>query len=180
MTRGTFANIRLRNELVPENEGGFTKLIPSGEITSIYEASLKYAETDTPLIILAGEEYGTGSSRDWAAKGTSLLGVKAVAAASFERIHRSNLVGMGVLPLQFKGNQTHESLGLSGEEEYAVLGLNDNLLPGQDLILRAGDQNIPVTCRLDTQFEIEYYKNGGILHTVLRKFMRDNKQEILN
>ena len=180
MTRGTFANIRLRNELVPENEGGFTKLIPSGEITSIYEASLKYAETDTPLIILAGEEYGTGSSRDWAAKGTSLLGVKAVAAASFERIHRSNLVGMGVLPLQFKGTQTHESLGLTGEEEYAVFGLNDDLLPGQDLILRAGDQNIPVTCRLDTQVEIEYYKNGGILHTVLRKFMRDNKQEILN
>jgi len=179
MTRGTFANIRLRNELVPENEGGFTKLIPSGEITSIYEASLKYAETETPLIILAGEEYGTGSSRDWAAKGTSLLGVKAVAAASFERIHRSNLVGMGVLPLQFKGTQTHESLGLSGEEEYAVLGLNENLLPGQDLILRAGDQNIPVTCRLDTHVEIEYYKNGGILHTVLRKFMRENKQDIL-
>ena len=177
MTRGTFANIRLRNELVPEYEGGFTKLIPSGEITSIYEASLKYMETSTPLIVLAGEEYGTGSSRDWAAKGTSLLGVKAVAAASFERIHRSNLVGMGVLPLQFKENQTHKSLGLSGEEEYAVLGLNDNLLPGQDLILRAGDQKIPVTCRLDTQVEIKYYKNGGILHTVLRKFMRKNKQD---
>jgi len=175
MTRGTFANIRLRNELVPENEGGFTKIFPSGKITSIYEASLKYAETDTPLIVLAGQEYGTGSSRDWAAKGTSLLGVKAVAAASFERIHRSNLVGMGVLPLQFKGNQTHESLGLSGEEEYAVLGLNDNLIPGQDLILQAGNQNIPVTCRLDTHVEIEYYKNGGILHTVLRKFMRENK-----
>ena len=180
MTRGTFANIRLRNELVPEYEGGFTKLIPSGEITSIYEASLKYMETGTPLIVLAGEEYGTGSSRDWAAKGTSLLGVKAVAAASFERIHRSNLVGMGVLPLQFKENQTHKSLGLSGEEEYAVLGLNDNLLPGQDLILQAGDQKIPVTCRLDTQVEIEYYKNGGILHTVLRKFMRENKQDMIN
>ena len=180
MTRGTFANIRLRNELVPEYEGGFTKLIPSGEITSIYEASLKYMETGTPLIVLAGEEYGTGSSRDWAAKGTSLLGVKAVAAASFERIHRSNLVGMGVLPLQFKENQTHKSLGLSGEEEYAVLGLNDNLLPGQDLILQAGDQVISVTCRLDTQVEIEYYKNGGILHTVLRKFMRENKQDMIN
>ena len=101
-------------------------------------------------------------------------------AASFERIHRSNLVGMGVLPLQFKGNQTHKSLGLSGEEEYAVLGLNDNLLPGQDLILQAGDQKIPVTCRLDTQVEIEYYKNGGILHTVLRKFMRENKQDMIN
>ena len=180
MTRGTFANIRLRNELVPEYEGGFTKLIPSGEITSIYEASLKYMETSTPLIVLAGEEYGTGSSRDWAAKGTSLLGVKAVAAASFERIHRSNLVGMGVLPLQFKENQTHKSLGLSGEEEYAVLGLNDNLLPGQDLILQAGDQKILVTCRIDTQVEIEYYKNGGILHTVLRKFMRENKQDMIN
>ena len=165
---------------MPENEGGFTKLIPSGKITSIYEASLKYMETKTPLIILAGEEYGTGSSRDWAAKGTSLLGVKAVVASSFERIHRSNLVGMGVLPLQFKENQTHKSLGLSGEEEYAVLGLNDNLLPGQDLILQAGDQKIPVTCRLDTHVEIEYYKNGGILHTVLRKFMRENKQDMIN
>ena len=103
-----------------------------------------------------------------------------MAAASFERIHRSNLVGMGVLPLQFKENQTHKSLGLTGEEEYAVLGLNDNLLPGQDLILKAGDQNIPVTCRLDTQVEIEYYKNGGILHTVLRKFMRENKQNMIN
>ncbi len=175
MTRGTFANIRLRNELVPETEGGFTKLIPSGEVTSIYEASLKYKEADTPLIVLAGSEYGTGSSRDWAAKGTSLLGVKAVAATSYERIHRSNLVGMGVLPLQFKDNQTHKSLGLSGEEEYAVLGLDDNLEPGQDLILQAGDQKINVTCRLDTQVEIEYYKNGGILHTVLRKFMQENK-----
>ena len=150
MTRGTFANIRLRNELVPEFEGGFTKMIPSGEITSIYEASIKYAETDIPLIVLAGEEYGTGSSRDWAAKGTSLLGVKAVAAASFERIHRSNLVGMGVLPLQFKENQTHNSLGLSGEEEYAVLGLNDSLIPGQDLILRAGNQKH--SCNLSPRY----------------------------
>ena len=180
MTRGTFANIRLRNELVPENEGGFTKIIPTGEITSIYEASLKYIENRTPLIVLAGKEYGTGSSRDWAAKGTSLLGIKAVVASSFERIHRSNLVGMGVLPLQFKENQTHKSLGLSGEEEYAVLGLNDNILPGQDFILQAGNQNIPVTCRLDTQVEIEYYKNGGILHTVLRKFLRENMQTMKN
>jgi len=180
MTRGTFANIRLRNELVPENEGGFTKIIPTGEITSIYEASLKYIENRTPLIVLAGKEYGTGSSRDWAAKGTSLLGIKAVVASSFERIHRSNLVGMGVLPLQFKENQTHKSLGLSGEEEYAVLGLNDNLQPGQDLILQAGEKKIPVTSRLDTQIEIEYYKNGGILHTVLRKFLRENKQKMKN
>ena len=175
MTRGTFGNVRLRNELAPGTEGGFTKLMPDGEVTTIYDASLKYKESATPLVVLAGAEYGTGSSRDWAAKGTLLLGVKAVAATSFERIHRSNLVGMGVLPLQFKDGETHKSLGLSGDEEYAVLGLSDNLKPGQDLILKAGDRKITVTCRLDTQVEIEYYKNGGILHTVLRNFMRENQ-----
>ncbi|MEE3265426.1 MAG: aconitate hydratase AcnA [SAR324 cluster bacterium] len=175
MTRGTFGNIRLRNELAPGTEGGFTKLMPDGEVTTIYDASLKYKESATPLVVLAGAEYGTGSSRDWAAKGTLLLGVRAVAATSFERIHRSNLVGMGVLPLQFKDGETHKSLGLSGDEEYAVLGLSDNLKPGQDLILKAGDRKITVTCRLDTQVEIEYYKNGGILHTVLRNFMRENQ-----
>ncbi len=175
MTRGTFGNVRLRNELVPGTEGGFTKLMPDGEVTTIYDASLKYKESATPLVVLAGAEYGTGSSRDWAAKGTLLLGVRAVAATSFERIHRSNLVGMGVLPLQFKDGETHKSLGLSGDEEYAVLGLSDNLKPGQDLILKAGDRKITVTCRLDTQVEIEYYKNGGILHTVLRNFMRENQ-----
>lgn len=127
------------------------------------------------MVVLAGSQYGTGSSRDWAAKGTLLLGVRAVIATSFERIHRSNLVGMGVLPLQFKDGETHKSLGLSGDEEYAVLGLSDNLKPGQDLILKAGDRKITVTCRLDTQVEIEYYKNGGILHTVLRNFMRKNQ-----
>jgi aconitate hydratase len=175
MTRGTFGNVRLRNELAPGTEGGFTKLMPDGEVTTIYDASLKYKESGTPLVVLAGAEYGTGSSRDWAAKGTLLLGVKAVAAKSFERIHRSNLVGMGVLPLQFKDGETHKSLGLSGDEEYAVLGLSDNLKPGQDLILQAGDRKINVTCRLDTQVEIEYYRNGGILHTVLRNFMRENQ-----
>ena len=175
MTRGTFGNVRLRNELAPGTEGGFTKLMPDGEVTTIYDASLKYKESATPLVVLAGAEYGTGSSRDWAAKGTLLLGVRAVAATSFERIHRSNLVGMGVLPLQFKDGETHKSLGLSGDEEYAVLGLSDNLKPGQDLILKAGDRKITVTCRLDTQVEIEYYKNGGILHTVLRNFMRENQ-----
>ena len=175
MTRGTFGNVRLRNELAPGTEGGFTKLMPDGEVTTIYDASLKYKESTTPLVVLAGAEYGTGSSRDWAAKGTLLLGVRAVAATSFERIHRSNLVGMGVLPLQFKDGETHKSLGLSGDEEYAVLGLSDNLKPGQDLILKAGDRKITVTCRLDTQVEIEYYKNGGILHTVLRNFMRENQ-----
>jgi len=175
MTRGTFGNVRLRNELAPGTEGGFTKLMPDGEVTTIYDASLKYKESATPLVVLAGAEYGTGSSRDWAAKGTLLLGVRAVAATSFERIHRSNLVGMGVLPLQFKDGETHKSLGLSGDEEYAVLGLSDDLKPGQDLILKAGDRKITVTCRLDTQVEIEYYKNGGILHTVLRNFMRENQ-----
>ena len=174
MTRGTFGNVRLRNELVPGTEGWFTKLMPSGEVTTIYEAALKYKESRTPLIVLAGTEYGTGSSRDWAAKGTLLLGVKAVVAASFERIHRSNLVGMGVLPLQFDDGETHRSLGLSGEEEYSVFGLSDNLKPGQDLILSTGDREISVTCRLDTQIEIEYFKNGGILHTVLRNFMSEN------
>ncbi|MEC9384636.1 MAG: aconitate hydratase AcnA [SAR324 cluster bacterium] len=175
MTRGTFGNVRLRNELAPGTEGGYTKLMPDGEVTTIYDASLRYKESATPLVVLAGAEYGTGSSRDWAAKGTLLLGVRAVAATSFERIHRSNLVGMGVLPLQFKDGETHKSLGLSGDEEYAVLGLSDNLKPGQDLILKAGDRKITVTCRLDTQVEIEYYKNGGILHTVLRNFMRENQ-----
>ncbi len=174
MIRGTFGNARLRNELVPGTEGWFTKLMPSGEVTTIYEAALKYKESRTPLIVLAGTEYGTGSSRDWAAKGTFLLGVKAVVAASFERIHRSNLVGMGVLPLQFEDGETHRSLGLSGEEEYSVFGLSDNLKPGQDLILSTGDREISVTCRLDTQIEIEYFKNGGILHTVLRNFMSEN------
>jgi len=148
--------------------------MPSGEVTTIYEAGLKYKKSGTPLLVLAGTEYGTGSSRDWAAKGTLLLGVKVVVAASFERIHRSNLVGMGVLPLQFQNGETHSSLGLSGEEEYSVFGLSDNLKPGQDLILSTGDREISVTCRLDTQIEIEYFKNGGILHTVLRNFMSEN------
>ena len=170
--------------MVPGTEGGFTKLIPSGELTTIYEAAQKYKDSGTPLVVLAGAEYGTGSSRDWAAKGTLLLGVKAVVATSFERIHRSNLVGMGVLPLQFKNGETHKSLGLSGEEEYAVLGLTDNLKVAQDVILRADDREITVTCRLDTLVELEFYKNGGILHTVLRNFMReslrDNVQRLTN
>jgi aconitate hydratase len=135
---------------------------------------MEYKATNTPLIVLAGAEYGTGSSRDWAAKGTFLLGVKAVVAASFERIHRSNLVGMGVLPLQFKNGETHESLGLTGEEVYSVLGLNDKIQPMQDVILKVDNREIPVLCRLDNKVEIEYYGNGGILHTVLRNFMRES------
>ena len=174
MTRGTFANVRLRNQIAPETEGGFTRHLDSGEEMSIYEASLRYRETGTPLIVLAGKEYGSGSSRDWAAKGTFLLGVKAVVATSYERIHRSNLVGMGVLPLQFIDGATHESLGLSGEESYSVIGLSDSIQPGQDLILKADGKEIPVLCRLDTPVEIEYYRNGGILHTVLRNFLKQN------
>ena len=174
MTRGTFANVRLRNQIAPETEGGFTRHLDSGEEMSIYEASLRYRESGTPLIVLAGKEYGSGSSRDWAAKGTFLLGVKAVVATSYERIHRSNLVGMGVLPLQFIDGATHESLGLSGEESYSVIGLSDSIQPGQELILKADGKEIPVLCRLDTPVEIEYYRNGGILHTVLRNFLRQN------
>ncbi len=138
---------------------------------SIFEAAELYKESNTPLIVLAGKEYGTGSSRDWAAKGTFLLGVKAVIASSYERIHRSNLLGMGILPLQFKDGQSADTLGLSGEETFSIKGISDELKPMQQLILSTGNQEIPVTCRLDTPVEIEYYKNGGILHTVLRSFL---------
>ncbi|HEX4645024.1 MAG TPA: aconitate hydratase [Verrucomicrobiae bacterium] len=176
MTRGTFANVRIKNLMVPGVEGGVTKLQPSGEVMSIYDAAMKYAASKTPLIILAGQEYGTGSSRDWAAKGTNLLGVKAVVAQSFERIHRSNLVGMGVLPLQFKEGAGAQSLKLDGTETYDVLGLDANLKPQQDLTLRvtrAGGetQNIPVRCRIDTPIEIDYYQHGGILSYVLRQLL---------
>lgn len=175
MTRGTFANVRIRNQLVPGVEGGYTIHIPSNAQMSIYDAAMKYKEENTPLIVLAGKEYGTGSSRDWAAKGTFLQGVKAVVASSFERIHRSNLVGMGVLPLQFKDGQSHQTLELTGKEVYSIIGLNDDIQPMQELILKADNQEIPVFCRLDTPVEIEYYKNGGILHTVLRNFVRHSK-----
>ncbi len=175
MTRGTFANVRIRNQLVPGVEGGFTIHIPSGEQMTVYEAALRYKSEGTPLVVLGGSEYGTGSSRDWAAKGTFLLGIKAVVTTSFERIHRSNLIGMGVLPLQFKDGQSPDSLGLTGKETYAVVGINNDLKPMQDLILKADGREIPVTCRLDTPVEIQYYKNGGILHTVLRNFMRESK-----
>ena len=174
MVRGTFANVRLRNQMAPGTEGGVTTYVPTGQQMSIYDAAVKYQEAGIPLVVLAGAEYGTGSSRDWAAKGTFLLGVKAVVAVSYERIHRSNLAGMGVLPLQFKAGQTHESLGLTGKESYSILGLSDTLQPMQELILQADTRKIPVICRLDTPVEIEYYKNGGILHTVLRNFMRES------
>ena len=173
MTRGTFGNVRLRNELVPEKEGGFTKILPSGAVKTIFDASNEYKANGIPLIVLAGEEYGTGSSRDWAAKGTLLLGVQAVVASSFERIHRSNLIGMGILPLQFKKGESHITLGLNGDEDYSVIGISDDLKPSQDLILKADIRKIKVTCRLDTQVEIEHYKNGGVLHTVLRNLMHE-------
>lgn len=173
MVRGTFANIRLRNQLVPGIEGGYTRHFPDGQEMSVFEAARLYQAENVPLIVLAGKEYGTGSSRDWAAKGTFLLGIKAVVAASYERIHRSNLLGMGVLPLQFKDGESPDSLKLNGEEVYSVVGLTDDLQPMQDLILLADGMEIQVVSRLDTPVEIQYYKNGGILHTVLRNFLKE-------
>ncbi|HTR43969.1 MAG TPA: aconitate hydratase [Pseudomonadales bacterium] len=176
MTRGTFANVRIKNLMVPGVEGGVTKYQPGGEQISIYDAAIKYQAAKIPLVILAGQEYGTGSSRDWAAKGTNLLGVKAVVAQSFERIHRSNLVGMGVLPLQFKEGVNAQSLKLDGTETYDVLGLNANVKPQQDMTLRitrANGQveNVSVICRIDTPIEIDYYQHGGILPYVLRQLV---------
>lgn len=171
MTRGTFANVRLRNQLA-EKEGGYTRHLPSNEEMFIYDASLKYKAEGIPLVILAGAEYGTGSSRDWAAKGTFLLGVKAVIAKSFERIHRSNLVGMGVLPLQFVDGQSHEGLGLTGEEIFSIEGINDTIRPRALLTVKASEKAFQVMCRLDNQVEIDYYRNGGILQTVLRGFLK--------
>ncbi|MCK6578547.1 MAG: aconitate hydratase AcnA [Anaerolineae bacterium] len=177
MIRGTFANIRLRNRLVPGSEGPVTTHFPTGETTSIYAASERYLAANTPLIVLAGSEYGTGSSRDWAAKGTALLGVRAVIARSFERIHRSNLVMMGVLPLQFKDGESVESLGLTGRETFDILGIDDHLQPKQDLTVVArgedgSEKRFTVTARVDTPVDVEYYRNGGILQTVLRKFLQ--------
>ena len=176
MTRGTFANVRIKNLMLGGEEGGNTLLQPAGEKLSIYDAAMRYAQTKTPLIILAGQEYGTGSSRDWAAKGTNLLGVKVVVAQSFERIHRSNLVGMGVLPLQFKEGTTAQTLKLDGSETYDVLGLSPNLKPQQDVTLKitrkdGSMENVTVRCRIDTPIEIDYYQHGGILPFVLRQLV---------
>jgi len=177
MTRGTFANIRLRNHMAPGTEGGMTTYLPTNEVMTIFDASLKYKETNTPLAVLAGREYGTGSSRDWAAKGPLLLGVRLVIAESFERIHRSNLVGMGILPLQFKPGQNPQTLGLDGTETYATVNLSDDLKPLQDVTVRAEAMDgrvitFETTCRIDTPVEVDYYRNGGILHTVLRNFLK--------
>ncbi len=181
MMRGTFANVRLRNRLVPEIEGGYTLHLPDGEPLSIFDAAMKYQEEQVPLIILAGKEYGTGSSRDWAAKGPRLLGVQAVIAGSYERIHRSNLVGMGVMPLEFKDGDSAESLGLSGHEVFDIVGLTDALggrPGGQTVRVRAtgaddGTTEFEVIVRIDTPQEVLYYQNGGILHYVLRQLAAD-------
>ena len=172
MMRGTFANVRLRNRLAPGTEGGWTRFQPSGEEMSIYDAAMKYKSEGTPLVVLAGTEYGTGSSRDWAAKGTQLLGVKAVITTSFERIHRSNLIGMGVLPLNFLDGESHESLGLDGTETYSISGLDDGTAKQVDVVAtkESGEEiRFKANVRLDTPKEVEYYRHGGILHYVLRQ-----------
>lgn len=179
MIRGTFANIRLKNLMLPGTEGGWTVYVPSGEKMSIYGAAMQYKNEGTPLIVIAGKEYGSGSSRDWAAKGTMLLGVSAVIAESYERIHRSNLVGMGVLPLQFNPGERWETLGLTGFEEYNIGGITEELQPHKEITIRAhgkdGRETIfKAICRLDSRIEIEYYRNGGILQTVLRQMVRGN------
>jgi aconitate hydratase A / 2-methylisocitrate dehydratase len=174
MVRGTFANIRIRNEMAPGTEGGFTRHMPDGELMSIFDAAMKYQADGVPLVIIAGAEYGTGSSRDWAAKGTRLLGIKAVIAESFERIHRSNLVGMGVLPLQFKDGATRKTLRLDGSERFDVTGLDGEIKPPMQVTLTVqraagGSDQVPLLCRIDTLDEVEYYRSGGILQYVLRR-----------
>ena len=177
MMRGTFANIRIRNEMLGGEEGGYTLHVPTDEKLPIYDAAMRYQQENTPLVIIAGQEYGTGSSRDWAAKGTNLLGVKAVIAESFERIHRSNLVGMGVLPLQFRSGESRKTLGLTGKEVLSITGLTGaNLQPGMSLAVQITRENgqqdhIDVLCRIDTVNEVEYFKAGGILHYVLRQLI---------
>ena len=181
MMRGTFANVRIKNLMIPprqdgsREEGGLTLFQPGGEKMFIYDAAMKYIEQGTPTVIFGGEEYGTGSSRDWAAKGTQLLGIKAVVARSFERIHRSNLVGMGVLPLQFLGDDSWQSLGIQGDEEFDILVGND-IKPQQEaaLVIRRKDgseQRVTLKLRIDTPIEVDYYKHGGILPFVLRQLL---------
>lgn len=177
MVRGSFANIRIRNLMVEGSEGGITKHVPTGEELAIYDASIRYQQEGVPLVVVGGKEYGTGSSRDWAAKGTLLLGVKAVIAESFERIHRSNLVGMGVLPLQFKEGDSAQSLGITGYEKFDIEGIEDGLAPGKEMLVRVmppegQDFTFTATCRLDSPVEVDYFKNGGILQTVLRQMMQ--------
>jgi aconitate hydratase len=174
MMRGTFANIRLRNRLVPGSEGTWTKCFLNGEEMTIFDASMKYQEAGVPLLVIAGKEYGSGSSRDWAAKGPALLGIKVVIAESYERIHRSNLIGMGVLPLQFMEDDNADSLGLKGDETFEVAGLSDDMKPSATVTVTAqpveGDaKTFKARARIDTPVEVAYYRNGGILRTVLRR-----------
>src|SRR5690606_25987518 len=182
MMRGTFANVRIKNLMIPPRpdgtrfEGGETIFQPTGEQMPIYDAAMKYIAQGVPTVVFGGEEYGTGSSRDWAAKGTQLLGVKAVIARSFERIHRSNLVGMGVLPLQFKGDDSVQSLGITGEETFDIEGLEGEIRPQQDATLvihrkDGSEQRVTVLLRIDTPIEVEYYNHGGILPYVLRQLL---------
>ena len=176
MMRGTFANIRIRNEMAPGTEGGFTKIYPEGKVMPVYDAVVEYKKRGTDLVVIGGKEYGTGSSRDWAAKGTKLLGVKAVIAESFERIHRSNLIGMGILPLQFKDNIDRKSLNLIGSELISVIDIEKGIDPSDivklEIKYHSGEiKTIKTLCRIDTKNELEYYKNGGILQYVLRNMI---------
>jgi len=177
MVRGTFANIRLKNLLVPGTEGGITVHFPDGKRMAIYDAAMRYRAEDVPLIVVAGKEYGSGSSRDWAAKGTLLLGIKAALAESFERIHRSNLVGMGVLPLQFMEGQNAAALGLTGQEVFDIVGLSDQIKPRSEVAVATTDpegkrREFKAVVRLDSAVEVDYYRNGGILPTVLRSLLK--------
>ena len=176
MMRGTFGNIKIRNEMAPGTEGGFTTLQPDGKVMSVYEAAMEYKKRKNDLVVIAGKEYGTGSSRDWAAKGTKLLGIKAVIAESFERIHRSNLIGMGILPLQFINGVDRKKLNLMGSELISILKIENGVNPSDkvdvEIKYQSGDiKKIQTLCRIDTKNELEYYKNGGILQFVLRNMM---------
>jgi len=176
MMRGTFANIRIRNEMAPGTEGGFTKLYPEGKVVPVYDAVVEYKKRGTDLVVIGGKEYGTGSSRDWAAKGTKLLGIKTVIAESFERIHRSNLIGMGILPLQFEDKMNRKILNLKGSELISVINIEKGINPSDNVKVEikylSGDIKIIETlCRIDTKNELEYYKNGGILQYVLRNMI---------
>ena len=176
MMRGTFANIRIRNEMTPEIVGGVTRHMPDGAVMPVYDAAMQYADEGVPLVIFGGKEYGTGSSRDWAAKGTRLLGVKAVVVESFERIHRSNLIGMGVLPLQFPEGVNRQTLGLDGSETVDITGFAEGIDPGMtvECTIRRTDGSkatANLICRIDTVDEVEYFRSGGILHYVLRNIL---------
>ena len=174
--RGTFGNIKIRNEMAPGTEGGFTMLHPDRKVMSVYDAAIEYKKRGNDLVVMAGKEYGTGSSRDWAAKGTKLLGIKAVIAESFERIHRSNLIGMGVLPLQFKDGFDRKKLNITGEELITIVDIDKGIKPRDEVSCEikykdGTSKTIKVLCRIDTQNEVEYYKNGGILQYVLRNML---------